>query len=130
MDAGGVVSVAIPASVLTALAPIVFRWLMAHRNAPFSSGSSADKLKAVLLDVDQRTASLHAALAKQNPNTGAYVVLESLADIRDHIVKQTPLQQAQVNALQQQNLLIERLAGQLSSGTVPRPDTRYRGGGE
>ena len=114
MDVGGVVTVAIPAGLVTWLAPVVFKWLASRGHGPFASGQSSDKLRAVILEVGKQTQNLHDALAKQNPTTGAYVVLESLADMRDHIVRQTPMIQQQVSALQQQNMLLERLAGQLS----------------
>jgi hypothetical protein len=83
-----------------------------HRSVPPisitlpKSSESSDKMKAIAGALEQaetikKIDSLHAALAKQNPNTGAYVVLETLVVMKDHAEKQTAILDKQTDLLRQ-----------------------------
>lgn len=131
---GVITSAAVFPRVLQTLEAIVRARFAARRSdrpAPMvvnlPSSASSDKLKAVAADIEHASTinkvnEIHEALAGKDPFTKAYV-------IPVHLEKQTAILGVIKDEAVKQTAVLQRIANS-SPPPVPRPDTRYRGGGE
>lgn len=131
MNLPDAITVAVPTTALTAIAPFVIRWIQSRMlrrerygdvtpvDLPKRTDSSDAKFRAVSLEGFARIESLHEALGKKS-DTGGFIILEMFKSLVQSMNRQTEI-------LGEQTTLLRQIAG---SREMPRPpDGRYKGGG-